>query len=251
MHKYQPEGGYVPIEAESPLYGPMIEKIAVFAVPVSQVVGRIKLGQHRSPEYVAAVVDGLLRRGGPGDVEAIEAILTQVTDTHMTGSVRPSWLRGPGGTTLHVALGEADVAGAVDLVTGEYWNVDVSREQLALACRRSSAWIGAKDPTGKLVATARAISDGSKFGWIGDVAVAQAFRGQGLGTALIELLLKHPTLRHVRRSCLRTADAHGFYRRMGFVDGDVEREAQRAAKRGFVASTWMVRSGPDAAKPED
>ncbi len=144
-------------------------------------------------------------------------------------------LVGSFGTSLHLALSSVDIDAAVELVASEYWNAGVDREEMAVAHRRSTAWVGAKDAAGGLVATARAVSDGTKFGWIADVAVAKALRGRGVGTALVELLVKHPALRRVRWVYLGTADAQRFSERLGFTEND--------ERPGYV-STWMVRSNP-------
>lgn len=58
--------------------------------------------------------------------------------------------------------------------------------------------------------------------------VAPAWRGRGLGKALIRLLLDHPAVRGARRVLLGTRDAQAFYRGFGF------------AERGARSSVEMV-----------
>ena len=94
---------------------------------------------------------------------------------------------------------------------------DTRRDDIARAHRASSAWVAARAPDGTLVATARAVSDGVKYGYIGDVAVHPDWRAKGVGDAVMRLLLDHPALRGASRVELATRDAMAFYARMGFV----------------------------------
>jgi GNAT superfamily N-acetyltransferase len=52
--------------------------------------------------------------------------------------------------------------------------------------------------------------------WVLDVIVRPDLRGQGQGKLLVERLLAHAALRHVRRVGLATRDAHTLYERFGF-----------------------------------
>ena len=45
-----------------------------------------------------------------------------------------------------------------------------------------------------------------------------AYRGQGLGTWLIECVLKHPDLRDIIKFSLVTRDAQALYRKFGFAE---------------------------------
>ncbi|MCA9637705.1 MAG: GNAT family N-acetyltransferase, partial [Myxococcales bacterium] len=95
----------------------------------------------------------------------------------------------------------------------------------------AGAWVGARDRHGALIASARAVGDGAKHGWIYDVAVAPAHRGRGVGAALVGLLLEHPLLRQTLQVHLQTRDAHGFYRRFGFVELDPGTTRPRMVRR--------------------
>jgi ribosomal protein S18 acetylase RimI-like enzyme len=55
-----------------------------------------------------------------------------------------------------------------------------------------------------------------------DVVVAPAFRGRGIGRAVMTLLLDHPAVRGALAVRLETRDADTFYRKLGFVDGGGE-----------------------------
>ncbi|MGD0524762.1 MAG: GNAT family N-acetyltransferase [Polyangiaceae bacterium] len=135
---------------------------------------------------------------------------------------------GPHGTRLVGELRDEDVRAAVALVADEYWNVGVDRDRLARAIRGSTVVVGALDATGHLIATARALSDGARSAWIGDVCVAKAWRGKGLGLAVVRRLLAHPLVRDADRVRLNTRDAQGLYERLGFVDTQKEQREKQA-----------------------
>jgi GNAT superfamily N-acetyltransferase len=108
------------------------------------------------------------------------------------------------------------VNAAVALVRDAYWNEGVSDAILAASHRASVAWVGLEHE-GRLVATARAISDRVKRSWIYDVAVDHAYQRQGVGTALMELMLDHPMVRETNLF-LTTRDAMPFYAGLRFVE---------------------------------
>jgi ribosomal protein S18 acetylase RimI-like enzyme/nitroimidazol reductase NimA-like FMN-containing flavoprotein (pyridoxamine 5'-phosphate oxidase superfamily) len=213
MGKYQPEAGFAPIEPDSRFYANMLDYLLIGRIEIERLEGKRKLGQNRSSKQLAGVLEGLWRRGAPGDDRAIEALLAANPSLLV-----PEFLRGPDALRLHCALEARHVEAAVELVAGEYWNHGMSRETLAKAHLGASAWVGATDSQGRLLATARAVSDGAKFAYVADVAVARDRRGRGLGKALLSLLLDHPSVRHVRGVRLGTADAMELYRGFGFVE---------------------------------
>lgn len=236
MEKLQPEGGYARIDAAHPLYRKAVEGILILRVPLERLDGKAKLGQNRAPAERSRLVAKLWERGLPGDVEAAAAVLSANPDTPL-----PPFLRAPEGVALAPALGPEDASAAVDLLAGAYWNAGMSRGDIARAHLGSTAWVGARDRDGALIATARAISDQGKRAWIYDVAVAPARRGQGIGDAVVRLLLAHPAVRRARRVYLGTRDAQGFYARMGFGD-----RFERETRHKTYATTEMVLVRPDA-----
>lgn len=216
MEHLQPEGGHVPLDAAHPLYKNAIKGLMVLRLDLHKVVGRSKLGQRKTPVQLEAMIDGLWRRGAPGDLEAIEAILEA-----NPGRVEPAFTqraRAPEGVRLCASPGQARVPEAVRLVRSAYWNVGLEDTRIADAHRWSPAWVGAVDGEGALVATARATGDRAKRVWIYDVMVDSAWRGRGVGAAVMRLLLDHPFVRGCARVFLATRDAQDFYAREGFVE---------------------------------
>ncbi|MDO1559587.1 GNAT family N-acetyltransferase [Brevundimonas sp. 2R-24] len=70
----------------------------------------------------------------------------------------------------------------------------------------------------QLAGFARVVTDRATFGWLCDVWVDEAHRGQGLSRTMMTAIKAHPDLQGFRRFHLATADAHGLYRRFGFTD---------------------------------
>ena len=60
------------------------------------------------------------------------------------------------------------------------------------------------------------ISDRAVFAYLADVFVVPAFRGRGIGKALMRAVLDHPDLQNLRAFLLATRDAHGLYSQFGF-----------------------------------
>ena len=102
------------------------------------------------------------------------------------------------------------------LISSAYWNQSHEPGRMAAAHLGSTAWVIARDGRGRLVGTARALSDGAKTAWIYDVLVIEALRGQGVGRRLMNALLAHPAVRGVRFVHLSTSDADPFYATLGF-----------------------------------
>ncbi len=211
MERYQPEGRHEPITAEDPLYTSVLEGLLVARVRPTRIVGKAKLGQHKSARTLERALGGLWRRAEPGDLEALRIL----REAHPAKPV-PTWMQGPQDIVFEVAPDEREVDGAVALVSDAYWNVGVSPSRIRAAHLASPAWIVGKDRDGTVVATARATSDDAKMAVVFDVAIAPRLRGHGLGQALMTLLLEHPRVRHARRVALQTRDAQTFYAKLGF-----------------------------------
>jgi GNAT superfamily N-acetyltransferase len=88
------------------------------------------------------------------------------------------------------------------------------------------------------VGFARVVTDYATFAWMADVFVLPEFRGKGLGTWLVEVILSHPQLQGFRRWTLATKDAHEIYRKFGFS------ELKRPER-------WMERHDPKTLETPD
>ena len=99
------------------------------------------------------------------------------------------------------------------LLRTTYWAAERPREITERSVRNSltfGLFHGAEQ-----VGFARVITDQATVGYLCDVVIAEAHRGQGLGQWLLTCILNHPALRGCRID-LSTKDAQEFYRAFGF-----------------------------------
>ena len=124
--------------------------------------------------------------------------------------------------TRHSEFTLSDAADRFDLARAHGW---ISRESywaqgipLAVFERavRGSVIVGAYTAAGDMAAMARVVTDRATFGWVCDVFVDDAWRGRGLGKALMVYIAAHPDLQGFRRMHLATRDAHGLYAQFGY-----------------------------------
>ncbi|MEM1416032.1 MAG: GNAT family N-acetyltransferase [Myxococcota bacterium] len=123
-----------------------------------------------------------------------------------------------------------------------YWAQALTEARL-LDSLVGSYVVGAYADDGAQVAVARVVSDGITLAWLGDVFVDAAWRGRGVGRAIVAFLLEHPRFGAVRKWLLGTADAQAFYRPFGFEPAP----AGRYLARPGVAPLFDVLAGPVAA----
>ena len=62
----------------------------------------------------------------------------------------------------------------------------------------------------------RVITDKATFAYLADTFVIDEYQGKGLGSWMIELVMKSSELQGLRRWQLSTRDAHRFYQKFGF-----------------------------------
>ena len=98
-----------------------------------------------------------------------------------------------------------------------YWGRGRPRERVERTIAGSSRVLGLYHD-GEQIGFARAVSDGVTVGYLADVYVLPAFRGQGLGLELVREIVDGTGGRDVRW-LLHTADAQGLYARLGFSEG--------------------------------
>ncbi|HYH47609.1 MAG TPA: GNAT family N-acetyltransferase [Thermoanaerobaculia bacterium] len=109
----------------------------------------------------------------------------------------------------------------LDIVHGflsrSYWAEGIARETVARSIAGSLAFGLYLEQTGRQVGFARVITDRVTFAYLADVFLLEEERGRGLAAFLMEAILAHPELQGLRRWSLVTRDAHGLYRKFGFV----------------------------------
>ena len=110
----------------------------------------------------------------------------------------------------------------VRLLRMTYWADKRPVEQIERSLRSSSCYGVMLDEEKMLVGFARVISDYATTWYLCDVVIDEAYRGRGLGTALLSYIESRPQYAGLR-GILITRDAHALYRKFGFetLDGRV------------------------------
>ena len=96
-----------------------------------------------------------------------------------------------------------------------YWAAGRPREVVERSIRNSLSFGAYEGP--RLVGFGRVVTDQAVFAYLADVFVIEAYRGRGIGRALVAAMLADPRLASVRQFLLRTRDAHGVYQPLGFA----------------------------------
>jgi GNAT superfamily N-acetyltransferase len=108
----------------------------------------------------------------------------------------------------------------IDLIhaflSGAYWSKGIPRDVVEQAVANSFC-AGAFDAGNEQVGFARLITDRATFGYLADVFVLPAHRGQGLARRMIEAMQGHPDLQGLRRWLLFTRDMQPLYARLGWT----------------------------------
>jgi GNAT superfamily N-acetyltransferase len=123
------------------------------------------------------------------------------------------WRRGE--FSISTDADKLDMAVVHGFLTESYWARGIPREVVERSIAGSlpfGLYHGARQ-----IGFARVISDEATFAYIGDVFVLEEYRGQGLGTWLMETVVACPDLHGLRRWTLATRDAHALYRKVGFT----------------------------------
>jgi hypothetical protein len=74
LARYQPEGGFRPVAPDDPLYRGAIAHIAAVRLGIKDRRAKFKLGQNRSVEVRAKIVEEMRKRGRPNDSRAADCL---------------------------------------------------------------------------------------------------------------------------------------------------------------------------------
>jgi GNAT superfamily N-acetyltransferase len=121
----------------------------------------------------------------------------------------------PGGWVISDDRARLDLDLVHRTLTESYWARGRSRVIVERSLANSLCF-GLYAADGSQAGFARVVSDRAVIAHLNDVFVLPAWRGRGLGKALIAAALAHPELRTVRRWTLSTDDAHALYATFGF-----------------------------------
>jgi GNAT superfamily N-acetyltransferase len=118
------------------------------------------------------------------------------------------------------------------LLRQSYWANQRPRHLIEQAARNSYCFGAYRKADGLQIGFCRVVTDFVSFGWVADVIVDEAYRGAGVGKALMQAVVELPQLAGIPLA-LSTRDAHGLYERSGFIV--LPRPQQ-----------WMLRAAPDS-----
>lgn len=114
------------------------------------------------------------------------------------------------------SLAEMDFQTIYAFIRTSYWAQNIPDTTLIKALQNSVCF-AALNQSGATIGFARVITDKATFGYLADVFVLEAFRGQGISRLLMDAVVAHPDLQGLRRFMLATRDAHGLYKKYGFT----------------------------------
>lgn len=103
----------------------------------------------------------------------------------------------------------------VRLLRTTYWAAQRPVEKIEASLRHSACYGVWLEDEQKLAGFARVITDYATTYYLCDVIIDEAYRGKGLGTALIGHVEARPEYAGLR-GLLLTRDAHGLYAKFGF-----------------------------------
>ena len=103
-----------------------------------------------------------------------------------------------------------------DMLKEVFWSIGIRKDEIVQGARNSALLLGVFNSEGQQIGFARVVSDKTRFAYIMDVVVDKNYRKQGIGQLMIKNILEHPDLKDVYQWLLKTKDAHGVYKNVGF-----------------------------------
>jgi GNAT superfamily N-acetyltransferase len=128
--------------------------------------------------------------------------------------------------TISTDPSRLDMNTVYDFLSHSYWAKTRPHERTDAAFANSLVF-GLYEGN-QMIGMGRVVTDLAVFAYLCDVFIHEDYRGYGLGKWLLQSILDHPDLSHVRRWLLATDDAHGLYQQFGFEQlTQVEKWMQR------------------------
>ncbi len=101
-------------------------------------------------------------------------------------------------------------------IASTYWSPGISKERWQRAVDHSTVVAGLYHERHGQMGFLRVVTDFTRFAYLMDVYVDEDHRGQGLGKALVDYILRHPALDDVDTWTLATETAQDLYAPFGF-----------------------------------
>jgi GNAT superfamily N-acetyltransferase len=131
----------------------------------------------------------------------------------------------PGGYELDDDRARVDLDAVHEVLTESYWAIGRPLETVRRLVDGAARVVGLYHE-GRQVGFCRVESDGETFAFLFDVYVVPEHRGRGLGVELVREAVDLGPHRDLRWY-LKTRDAHGLYRKLGFGPADADRTMER------------------------
>ena len=117
--------------------------------------------------------------------------------------------------TISTDRNKVDIDKVCEFLKRSYWANNRKRDTILKSISNSICF--SLFDGNEQIGFARVITDGATFAYLCDVFIDEGYRGKQLGAWLIQSIVEHPDIAHVRRFCLVTKDAHDFYKPFGFT----------------------------------
>jgi GNAT superfamily N-acetyltransferase len=117
---------------------------------------------------------------------------------------------------LKSGFDKMDFSRVTGLLKNSRWVAGISTEEIVKGAQNSALVVGAFTSDGLQVGYARVISDKTRFAYILDVYVDENHRRKRIAQSMLNYILSNSELRDACQWALKTQDAHGVYRKVGF-----------------------------------
>ena len=111
-----------------------------------------------------------------------------------------------------------DFVKVTEMLTNAFWCRGITIDEVKRGASNSALVVGAFLRSKGQIGFARVISDKTRFAYILDVVVDEAFQRVGVGQAMMRYILSHPELTDVYQWFLVSSTARGVYRKVGFKE---------------------------------
>lgn len=118
--------------------------------------------------------------------------------------------------TIREGFDAIDFSKVTSMLSATHWSPNISEAEVKKGAENSAVVIGAFLEDGTQIGYARAVSDKTRFAYLMDVIVEEAYRDSGIGEQIVSYILNHPDLTDVYQWMLVTTYAHSFYEKCGF-----------------------------------
>jgi ribosomal protein S18 acetylase RimI-like enzyme len=109
-----------------------------------------------------------------------------------------------------------DFLKVTEMLTTAFWCKGIKIGEVKKGTLNSALVVGAFLRSGVQIGFARVISDKTRFAYILDVIVDDAYQRMGVGQSMMKYILSHPELKDVYQWFLVSSTAQGVYRKVGF-----------------------------------